>query len=87
MIGGKGEVVRQAAGALGTRMQGVGAPVAEQMSDLLYAQGRTAQQSAIERLKRRAIEDAAARQGLLYRPELYGAATGGLIGGQAEDYR
>src|SRR6056300_1669852 len=87
MIGGKGEVVRQAAGALGTRMQGVGAPVAEQMSDLLYAQGRTAQQSAMDRLTRRAMEDAAARQGLLYRPELYGAATGGLIGGQAEDYR
>lgn len=87
MIGGKGEVVRQAAGALGARMQGVGAPVAEQMSDLLYAQGRSAQQTAMDRLTRRAMEDASARQGLLYRPELYGAAAGGVAGRRTEDIR
>ena len=87
IAGGKGEVVRQAAGALGTRMRGVGAPVAEQMSDLLYAQGRSAQKTAMDRLTRRAAEDAANRQGLLYRPELYGAAGGGILGSRQEDFR
>jgi len=49
--GGRGEAVRQAAGALSSRMQGIGAPVAEQMSEMLFARTPQAQQRAMQRLK------------------------------------
>tara|TARA_R100000951_G_C2645548_1_gene182482 strand:+ start:807 stop:2750 length:1944 start_codon:yes stop_codon:yes gene_type:complete len=85
--GGRGEAVRQVAGALGSRMQGIGAPVAEQMSDILFARGPQAQTLAMQRLTRQAAEDRARRQKIALQPELYGGILGASVGLQSEDIR
>ena len=78
--GGRGEALRQTAGALSTRMQGIGAPVAEQMSDILFATGPQAQRQAMERLTSRALQDQMRRRRIQYQPELYGGLLGAAIG-------
>ena len=80
MTGGRGEAVRQAAGALSSRMQGIGAPVAEQMSDILFAQGLPAQRQAMGRLSARQMQDEMLRRRLTVQPELYGGILGAAIG-------
>lgn len=87
MMGGKGEVVRQAGGALGARMRGVGAPVAEQMSGLLFSQGNIAQKDAMRRLAERASKDLALGKTMTRRPELYGGILGRLSGLNTENLK
>ena len=86
IAGGRGEALRQAAGALGTRAQGIGAPVAEQMSEMLFAKTPEAQRRAMQRLTGRQVQDQMLRQKVALRPELYGGILGAAIGLQSEDY-
>ena len=62
IAGGRGEALRQVAGALGTRAQGIGAPVAEQMSEMLFARTPEAQRRATQRLTSRQMQDQMLRQ-------------------------
>lgn len=87
MMGGKGEVMRQAGGALTTRMRGVGSPVAAQMSDLLFPQGNAAQQAAMKRLTERATKDLALSKTQIRRPELYGGLLGRFSGLNADNLK
>lgn len=84
LTGGKGEAVRQLGGALSARAQGIGPPVAEEMSKMLFANTPAAQREVIERLSRRQAEDAARRQRLSRRPETYGGILGS-VGGVMQD--
>ena len=84
--GGRGEVVRQAAGALSSRMQGIGAPVAEQMSEMLFARTPQAQQRAMQRLSGRQMQDAMMRRNIALRPELYGGILGAAVGLKTDEY-
>lgn len=85
MTGGSGEAVRQAAGGLTTRMQGVGGPVAAEMSDILFAQGAKAQQQAAGRISARQAQDELLRRRLRSQPELYGGILGATAGLNQED--
>lgn len=84
--GGRGEAVRQAAGALSSRMQGIGAPVAEQMSEMLFARTPQAQQRAMQRLSGRQMQDAMMRRNIALRPELYGGILGAAVGLKTDEY-
>lgn len=86
IAGGRGEAVRQAAGALSTRAQGIGAPVAEQMSEILFARTPQQQQRAMQRLSGRQMQDEMLRRRLLVQPELYGGALGAALGMNQEDF-
>ena len=86
ITGGRGEAVRQAAGALSTRMQGIGAPVAEQMSEMLFARTPQAQQRAMQRLSGRQMQDAMMRRNIALRPELYGGILGAAVGLKTDEY-
>lgn len=87
-IGGRGEVMRQAAGGLGgltTRAQGVGGPVAKEMSDLLFANTPAAQREAMERVAQRRAMDAARTRQMRNQPQLYGGILGAAAGLNQED--
>lgn len=84
--GGRGEAMRQAAGALSSRMQGIGAPVAEQMSEMLFARTPQAQQRAMQRLSGRQMQDAMMRRNIGLRPELYGGILGAAVGLKTDEY-
>lgn len=86
IAGGRGEAMRQAVGALGTRAQGIGAPVAEQMSEMLFARTPQAQQRAVQRLTGRQMQDQMLRQRIGLRPELYGGILGAAIGLRTDEY-
>jgi len=86
ITGGRGEAMRQAAGALSSRMQGIGAPVAEQMSEMLFAGTPQAQQRAMQRLRGRQMQDAMLRQKIALRPELYGGILGAAVGLRTDEY-
>lgn len=82
VMGGKGEAVRQLSGAMLTRAQGVGAPTAAQMSDILFASGPQAQSEALSRLMQRQMLEQARRRSVLAQPEFYGAGAGAAMGTQ-----
>jgi hypothetical protein len=84
-MGGKGEVIRQGAGMLSARMQGVGGPVAKEMSDLLFANTSAAQRQAMERVAQRRAIDAARTSKMRNQPALYGGLLGGIAGLNTDD--
>lgn len=85
LTGGKGEAIRQTGAMLSSRAQGIGTPVAEEMSKMLFANTPAAQREMLQRLASRSAADAAKRQQLSRRPETYGGilgATSGLMQNQ-----
>lgn len=85
MTGGTGEAIRQVGNNLGARAQGVGGPVAAEMSDLLFAQGAKAQGQALGRVSARQAQDELLRRRLRSQPELYGGILGATAGINQED--
>lgn len=85
MTGGTGEAIRQVGSNLGARMQGVGGPVAAEMSDILFAQGAKAQGQAAGRVSARQAQDELLRRRLRSQPELYGGILGATAGLNQED--
>ncbi len=84
LTGGKGEAIRQTGAMLSSRAQGIGAPVAEEMSKMLFANTPAAQREMLQRLASRSATDAARRQRLSRRPETYGGLLG-AVGGVMQD--
>lgn len=84
LTGGKGEAIRQTGAMLSSRAQGIGAPVAEEMSKMLFANTPAAQQEMLQRLASRSATDAARRKRLSRRPETYGGLLG-AVGGVMQD--
>jgi hypothetical protein len=83
--GGTGEAIRQVGNNLGARAQGVGGPVAAEMSDLLFSQGAKAQGQAVGRITARQAQDELLRRRLRSQPELYGGILGATAGLNQDD--
>ena len=83
--GGTGEAIRQVGNNLGARAQGVGGPVAAEMSDLLFSQGAKAQSQAVGRVTARQAQDELLRRRLRSQPELYGGILGATAGLNQDD--
>lgn len=84
-MGGKGEMIRQGGAMLSSRMQGVGGPVAKEMSDMLFANTPAAQRQAMERVAQRRAMDAARTRQMRNQPQLYGGLLGATAGLNRED--